>query len=579
MKKTPTAFRYYLTPSVIWAAAGILFVLIAGPSLELQSRGHLAAAGLEELAGLKSGEKFTSLQQAYEEHRVLYFPPGKPDRPGWALEAFNLGGQKVLPQAQEALELIPSEVRSALPRASGWHIRHEDRILKVYFAWSLMGADGTPLGALRLSKPMEEPYGQLWLIYLIILVLLALAGFAATGRRLHRLGKGLGRMTLSAQAFGKGVARPLTYFETPRELKELNTTLNESYRITETLLARERALKADLEAALESMVEGVIVLDPHLEVKRINPAAQRMFGLAGRDWQGATLLELCRSSSLQDLAQQLRREGFLAEGTLHHDQRTLQVNGSSLVISGEVQGLVLVFHDITRMKKLEEVRRDFVANVSHELKTPITNILGYVETLAGDDLEDKETLRRFLQIIEKNSRRLGSIIEDLLVLAKLEQGGSPVQAKEAADLESLFEAAVQTCLPRMRKKETRLVKRLMPAPALVYPTLVEQALVNLLDNAVKYSPPGTEVAVEITPDGGEWILSVEDQGPGIPEKDLPRIFERFYRVDKARSLEMGGTGLGLSIVKHIALVHGGRASVSSQEGQGSRFMLRLPRTP
>jgi two-component system phosphate regulon sensor histidine kinase PhoR len=244
-------------------------------------------------------------------------------------------------------------------------------------------------------------------------------------------------------------------------------------------------------------------------------------------------------------------------------------------------GAVLVLNDVTRLRRLERVRRDFVANVSHEIKTPITTIAGFVETLLDGALDDKEETGRFLRIVRRHAERLESIVEDLLTLARLEQEGEAgsVATEETAVLEVL-QAAVEACRFQAGQKGIALVvegdarlRAPMNAP------LIEQALVNLVDNAVKYSPERSTVtiAAEATPE--ETVLKVADHGTGIAAADLPRIFERFYRVDRARSRKLGGTGLGLSIVKHVASVHGGRATVESSPGEGSTFALHLPARP
>ncbi|OHD14220.1 MAG: hypothetical protein A2Z96_00105 [Spirochaetes bacterium GWB1_48_6] len=577
MTNSPGLIFELLRPVFLVVGGLMAFFSLAGPNLELHSRGEQAAQGLKTLSLVIRPSSSETFLQSYE---TSYQTLDMKNRQGTVpnLDGFSLSGQPIFPAFSETLEAIPTEVRQALPRGEGWHTRYDGGILKVYFAWAVMDSQGNSMGILRLSQPLISPFGSLWWIYLSITVVMGSLLFLGVYRLGFRLSRGLKRMELASQAFGRGVARPLTHFEKPLELRQLNSSLNESYNTQERLLSREREQKADLEAVLGSMIEGVMVLDPNLVVRRINPAAQRMFGLMGREWQGHTLLELCRSSTLQDYALGLKRTGFLFEGEFSLDsQRIFQVNGSSLVVSGEVLGLVLVFHDLTRIKKLEEVRKDFVANVSHELKTPITNILGYVETLASGALDDPVQSKRFLQVIEKHSHRLNDIIDDLLALAKLEESGKASRSKEKMDLGALMDSVIQVCQSKIKKKSMKVQKDYKTLNWTVYPVLLEQALVNLLDNGIKYSPEKTQLTLGLKEVEDGVVLSVEDQGPGLSDKDKERVFERFYRVDKARSLEMGGTGLGLSIVKHIALVHGGKAWVESVEGHGSRFLIKLPR--
>jgi two-component system phosphate regulon sensor histidine kinase PhoR len=239
----------------------------------------------------------------------------------------------------------------------------------------------------------------------------------------------------------------------------------------------------------------------------------------------------------------------------------------------------VVLNEVTEIKKLENIRRDFVANVSHELRTPITSIKGFVETLIDGAIHQPEEAERFLQIVARQADRLNAIIEDLLSLSRLETDVERGEVElQQVDLQPVLEAAVQTCAPQADEKRMRLVLAWEgDLAARANPRLIEQALVNLIGNAIKYSPAGQEVRVSAAATGRTVQLQVSDQGAGIDKRHLPRLFERFYRVDKARSRELGGTGLGLAIVKHIALAHGGMVSVESEPGQGSTFVISLPR--
>jgi two-component system phosphate regulon sensor histidine kinase PhoR len=243
--------------------------------------------------------------------------------------------------------------------------------------------------------------------------------------------------------------------------------------------------------------------------------------------------------------------------------------------------LLVLMTDVTELRRLETIRSDFAANVSHELRTPITSIKGYVETMLDVGVRDEAQTRRFLEIIGRSVARLASIVEDLLALARLEQPGTrSTLEKQSAALKRVIESAVAEFEDDARAKNMTLVTR-VPGDLrmLANVQLIEQALGNLISNAVKYSPPGTSVTITADVNAnGDVVISVSDQGPGIPSEHLTRIFERFYRVDRARSREMGGTGLGLSIVKHIARVHGGSATVESEVGHGSTFRLTIPAT-
>ncbi|MDH5458684.1 MAG: ATP-binding protein, partial [Nitrospinota bacterium] len=235
-------------------------------------------------------------------------------------------------------------------------------------------------------------------------------------------------------------------------------------------------------------------------------------------------------------------------------------------------------NDVTRLKRLENMRRDFVANVSHELKTPITSIKGFVETLLGGALDNPDDSKRFLEIVAGQADRLNAIIDDLLSLSQLEQDSEKAEIViENRELKPVLEMAIQACAPKASEKTVHVdLNCLENITARINPQLFEQAVINLVDNAIKYSLPSTQVQVEVSVDNIELTVSVSDEGRGIEKEHFPRLFERFYRVDSDRSREMGGTGLGLAIVKHIAQVHGGSVSVDSSVGKGSIFRIHLP---
>ena len=241
-------------------------------------------------------------------------------------------------------------------------------------------------------------------------------------------------------------------------------------------------------------------------------------------------------------------------------------------------GALIVLNDITRLRKLEKIRKEFAANVSHELRTPITSIKGFAETLRDGALEDKESTERFLDIIIKHSDRLTAIIEDLLSLSRIEQDTENERLKPADHkICEVVESAVQLCESKIGSREVDVIIRCVDDPEIpIIFSLLERGIVNLLDNAINYSEPGSSVDISIEKQNSEVVISVKDSGCGIAEEYLPRLFERFFRVDADRSRKMGGTGLGLAIVKHAALAHNGSVSVESEPGQGSTFRINLP---
>jgi len=266
----------------------------------------------------------------------------------------------------------------------------------------------------------------------------------------------------------------------------------------------------------------------------------------------------------------------------HNGEKTLHLQSSPLLDANKEHiGTLVVFNDVTHLRRLENMRRDFVANVSHEIKTPLTAIKGFVETLHRGSVDDPEEARRFLGIIQKHADRLSSIVEDLLSLSRIEQEdeGKTIKLEEGY-VKDVFQSAIQIC--RSKAEEKNITIRPVckgNISAKFDTTLLEQAVVNLLDNAIKYSEPKSTILIKAQQENSAIRISVEDQGIGIAQKHLPRLFERFYRVDKARSRNLGGTGLGLAIVKHIAQAHGGHITVESTLGVGSVFTIHLPQKP
>lgn len=338
------------------------------------------------------------------------------------------------------------------------------------------------------------------------------------------------------------------------------------------------------EAVLSSMVEGVLAVDVDERVISINRAGAEVLGLEMGRGEGRTLQEVARNPDLQRLVAQVlssRNEVTSEIEILHRGGglRTLDAQGTVLRdAQGQAAGALVVLHDVTRLKRLENVRRDFVANVSHELKTPVTSIKGFVETLLDGAMHNTSDAERFLRIIAAQADRLGAIIEDLLMLSRVEQGVDKAGIElDPGDIAPILERAVEICQHKAAERQITLDVRCEPdLAATVSAPLVEQAVVNLIDNAVKYSPAGETVSVAAERVADEIAIRVVDRGCGIPREHLGRVFERFYRVDKARSRELGGTGLGLAIVKHIAQAHGGRATAQSIVGQGSTFTIWFP---
>lgn len=407
----------------------------------------------------------------------------------------------------------------------------------------------------------------------------------------RNISRPLEEMTRTAERFARGDFKqrmtPRLGKTSSREVSALAMSMDKMAEMLDEKIKTIVTHRNQLETVFSSMVEAVIAIDRDERVISINTAAAELLGVSREAALGKVVQEIVRNSHLQEQVQKIlgTRESVEEEIVLKEPggDRFLQTNVVTLYDGkGESVGVLIVMNDVTKLRRLERIRSDFVANVSHELRTPITSIRGYVETLLDGALDDREDAVRFLQIVLRQSQRLNAIIEDLLALSRIEQESNDGSVHmEEGPLCCVLETAVQTC---QVNADQRGVKLAFDCPeaivAVMNETLLEQAVVNLLVNAIKYSKEGDTVLVRAeVPDGAQGNrvrISVKDTGCGISPEHLPRLFERFYRSDKARSRELGGTGLGLAIVKHIAGTHHGRIDVTSRLGEGSEFTLTIP---
>jgi len=338
----------------------------------------------------------------------------------------------------------------------------------------------------------------------------------------------------------------------------------------------------ELEAIHSSMLEGVIAIDKNERIITINDAAVKIFGFSASQLKSRYILEIARHFELQKFIQKALKTHEPVEDDIviaGDDELILNIHSTALYDSRNRRiGTLIIFHDITRIRRLETMHKEFAANVSHELKTPLTTIKGFVETLqqmmAANGIKESEA---FLKIIEKNVNRMIDLINDLLALSKLErlQGGN-IQLEEHS-MTALIQTAVQNCSSNIKKKNMSVsIEYPEDITAMVDPSLMEQAIINLLDNAIKYSPEGKSITITVTKLGSYIEMRIQDNGNGIKKEHLTKIFNRFYRVDRGRSRNEGGTGLGLAIVKHIIQYHNGKIDVTSTKGSGSCFKISLP---
>ena len=457
--------------------------------------------------------------------------------------------------------------------------------------------DGKLVAVVRTALPLTEVEHALRSLYekvlvagLVVAALAAVVSWALSRRIARRLGK----LKETAEAFAGGDLRRRTSVGGSEEIAALAEAMNAMAVQLDEKIRTITEQRNELEAVLFSMVEAVLVVDVNERVVRLNEAAGRYFALGPEAAQGRSIQEVIRNSDLQRLVMKsLSGCGPVeAEVELEGEEVTcLQAHGTGLCDSkGRNVGAVIVLNDVTRLKRLENIRRDFAANVSHELRTPITSIKGFLETLRDGKVTDTEEAHRFLDIALRETDRLNSIIEDLLSLSRIEREYERGEIRcEPHRLKGILEEAVAAREPAARAKDIAIELYCDAAlTVMANAPLLQQAVVNLIDNAVKYSEPGKvspnamnrvwgpPVRVTAAPGEQEIVISVIDEGCGIEAEHLPRVFERFYRVDKGRSRKLGGTGLGLAIVKHIVQAHNGRVSVESVPGKGSTFRIHLP---
>lgn len=413
----------------------------------------------------------------------------------------------------------------------------------------------------------------------VIIALMAAGVSLLVARRFTRP---LERLRRGVERYARGELDRRIVVAGSEEIGSLAEAIN---RMAEQLAERIQDLtqqRNQEEAVLASMVEAVLAVDTDGCVMMANEAATHLFGFDCEGSRGKPLQEVLRNRTIQELVTKTMHGDSPVESEITiyaEEEKTLQVHGT--VIEGPDVGrfgALIVFNDITHLRRLEKVRRDFVANVSHELKTPVTTIKGFVETLLGGAMADRQDAERFLGIIAKHTDRLNAIIEDLLSLSRIEQQSERSQIPlQQARLHKVLGEAVELCRERALAREIEInLNGDAEITFEVNAQLVEQAVVNLIDNAIKFSNEGDTVEVSARRHADEVEIRVTDHGCGIEPEHLPRLFERFYRTDKARSRTLGGTGLGLAIVKHIALAHGGRVGVESRPGKGSTFSLFLP---
>jgi two-component system, OmpR family, phosphate regulon sensor histidine kinase PhoR len=571
----------------------LFIVLAAGDLYSWRSvRNQEQEAGFEDLAAMASFAR--SHPPDVNDPPALHRWIGEIAASGAEVALIRSDGETLAASASDStIGLKDLELQQALSSGQGRAIRHSNSLNRdvLYYAVSLPTASSqtstapraTSATYVRLSRPLADVDQQfaamrrpVWTFFLILFasaITLALLDLRSTSRRIRSLKQFASRMAA-------GDFRPVNAASGGDALEELAVTLNQSAaRLNAgiSVLTDERNRSA---AILSSMIEGVAVISGDERILFSNAAFSRILGLDDvQQIEGRPLLEVARQSDLlaaikMALSGQEQVTSEIVVGTVR--PRSFAVTAAPVQASSH-KGAVLVLHEITELRRLERVRQDFVANVSHEFRTPLTAIQGFAETLLSGALEDPANRRRFVEIIREHATRLARLTEDLLKLSRIEAGQLKLEFRPvsvAQLIESCVETAHFKAVPRQLAVSVHLPDEL---PAVRGDSNnLQEVLQNLLDNALQYTPAGGKIDVSASCSDGRVIVTVADTGIGIPQVEQERIFERFYRVDAARSREAGGTGLGLSIARHIMEAHGGRLWVESAVGEGSRFHFSIP---
>ena len=446
-------------------------------------------------------------------------------------------------------------------------------------------SEGKIMAILRMSIPLTDVDAELKRIQnrialggFLIAVLASVICFYVS----RRISRPIEKLRKGAESFAKGNLANRLPVPSTRETAALAEAMNFMAARLEKRIEAEINQRNVMEAILASMTEGVIAIDMDEHILSFNQAAADIIKRLRESSNGQALQEVIRNLQLQHFIKRaLEADTPVSEDIMLHqaDQRIVNIHAAPMRNSLDARiGSLLVLNDVTQLRHLEKMRQDFVANVSHEIKTPLTAIKGFVETLQNGAKDRPDDADRFISIIEKHANRLEAIVEDLLQLSRIEKENEAKQIRFAGgSIQTILMSSIQICQAKADAKRIDIELSCDDSvSATVNAALLEQALINLIDNAIKYSGENGKIVVKVEKTPVELFISIQDNGIGISKKYLPRLFERFYRVDKARSREQGGTGLGLAIVKHIVKAHGGHVTVESQRGKGSAFTIHLP---
>jgi two-component system phosphate regulon sensor histidine kinase PhoR len=484
------------------------------------------------------------------------------------------------------------EVKDAAVSDVGSSVRFSKTIQRDLFYLAIAIDKGSSQRFLRLSVPLHDIETAINKVRIRILLASLLSLFIVILIGLlqgRKIAKSIEDITAFSKEVASGSFRKKLLSKEKDEIGELAKNVSDMAQELSNRLKQSEEGKLKMEAILRNMSDGLMLTDTKGRIQSMNSAAKSFFGIES-DIEGKTLMETLRKSELMEIVEKAVESGQALSHeieVIHPKELYLMTTAAPFSLKGEVSGVVLAFHDITRLKQLEDIRTDFVANVSHEIRTPITAIKGFAETLLEGAINDRENAHRFLEAIKNHSERLNSLVNDLLTLSRIELGDIKI-TKEVVDVDDVVNTVFATLRDKARGKGLYLKKEISPEIPEIKADRdrLIQILLNLVDNGIKFAEDGgikikvqsSNFKVQKEEEKDFIEITVEDTGIGIPKKHLPRLGERFYRVDKARSRELGGTGLGLAIVKHLVKAHGWEMEIESTQGQGTRVRLFCPVT-
>jgi len=498
---------------------------------------------------------------------------------------------KVLADSRENYSIMENhsgrpEIIDAIKYGGGHSIRYSATLQTdmLYNAIAVKDSLNNIKYILRTAVPLyriDSAFSGIYTAIIISGIIIVIIAFLISLGIASKFSKPLNEMREAAESFAKGNFEKKIFPPKDRELRSMADSLNAmAAQLSERLkiIGEQRNMQ---QAVFESMKEGVLAVDYDEKILLINNTACNILSIASSALTGKTLQEVVRITEIQKFFKKVISEGNSQETEViiqHDGDKVLQLSGTILKdVNDEEIGVLVVLNDISNLKHLDTLKRDLVANVSHELKTPVTTIKGFIETLQDGAIDDPKKSLRFLEIVLKHIDRLDMIIDDILLLSKLEQNEDSAIELEELPVKPILKSVAEDFEIKSKEKKIKInINCEKQLSARLNAHLIEQALSNLVDNAIKYSDKNTSIEIGAYRDNGCLIINVKDNGMGIDAEHLPRLFERFYRIDKSRSRDIGGTGLGLAIIKHIVNVLGGNINVESEAGKGSNFIIKLP---